>query len=942
VSEQPDNLDERTRPCRVFLSYAHEDNSNTHSELVRRLYEFLRSHGVNAQLDLVAAQRRPDWSLWMADQIREADHILVIASPAYRERAQAHSGPEVGRGVQWEARLIRDAFYRDQHALDRFLPVILPGHTIEGIPDFLAPATTTVYHIREFTVAGAEQLLRLLTGQPAYTEPPLGPQPLLGGHAASPETEGGTQSDGALLVPGASTAVPSEAGPAVVHGRDDIVARLVAALGKQSPGRLQVLVGAGGMGKSTIARLVAAKARDSDQQRRIWWISATDQERLAGGLVSLARQLGVSTADQERIRAHSVSRVSDVADQIWDLLERSRRGWLLVIDNVDDPSLLGPPDGTGWIRRTSRGLVLITSRDARESNWPGLAQFEPVGLVSIEAATNVLMDLAPDAGSRDAAQALAARLGCLPQALRMAGIYLRREFIAWHTFDEYRRALNHEVARVIDASQPADRRAVVTQTWEMSLDALANSGVRQARPLLWLLSCYAPGSLIPEEIITARGGPNPTGRRSADTEHPLRRLLDPDRRVSAERLVDHCLDGLYGLTSVGLIQQTLDENGSRQIELHPFIAEVTQTVMHTGSTSEIDSSLVQRSAVAALRAAAWTWDVGYADHWQYFQALTPHVHHLLSKTARHLGQRQRRELLDCMTRCVTADMWSRAEPRAELLAAGTLELAHQLGCASTPAYLRLQHVHAWSIREQDTFAEAEQLFQQVLTAQAALPHGMTRADTLRTRHDLAWTLGRQGQWRQAEEGLRDVLRLRRERLKRRGQDHDDVDILHTRCMLCWCIGKQGHWDRAEQGYRLLLADRATTLGSDHPDTLDTRESLAKTIAWQGRWADAESEFHTLAAERARWLGGLHPDTVMTRQLEAYAAGYQALLGNNRRRRRAAIVELQHILQIQQFARGDGHRNTRDTRACLAVLQRSYSPDMLWTEDLPRPDTNRSR
>jgi hypothetical protein len=61
--------------------------------------------------------------------------------------------------------------------------------------------------------------------------------------------------------------------------------------------------------------------------------------------------------------------------------------------------------------------------------------------VSIEAATNVLMDLAPDAGSWDAAQALAARLGCLPQALRMAGIYLRREFIAWPTFDEYRRAL---------------------------------------------------------------------------------------------------------------------------------------------------------------------------------------------------------------------------------------------------------------------------------------------------------------------------------------------------------------------------------------------------------------------------------------------------------------------------------------------------------------------
>jgi hypothetical protein len=115
----------------------------------------------------------------MADQIREADHILIIASPAYRSRAQGHTSADVGRGVQWEARLIREALYRDQHALNRFVPVILPGQTIDGIPDFLASTTTTVYHVREFTVSGAEALLRLLTSQPSEVEPPLGPRPTL-------------------------------------------------------------------------------------------------------------------------------------------------------------------------------------------------------------------------------------------------------------------------------------------------------------------------------------------------------------------------------------------------------------------------------------------------------------------------------------------------------------------------------------------------------------------------------------------------------------------------------------------------------------------------------------------------------------------------------------------------------------------------------------------
>jgi len=166
------------RPCRVFISYAHE--SAEHIELVRDLYYFLRDNGVDAKLDLLAAERRQDWPVWMGEQVRLADHVLVIASAAYRRRAEARSGPDEGRGVQWEARLIRDAFYLDQRALDRFLPVVLPGQSVDGIPDFLAPNSTTVYQVRDMSLAGMKPLLRLLLSQPAETEPPLGPAPVLG------------------------------------------------------------------------------------------------------------------------------------------------------------------------------------------------------------------------------------------------------------------------------------------------------------------------------------------------------------------------------------------------------------------------------------------------------------------------------------------------------------------------------------------------------------------------------------------------------------------------------------------------------------------------------------------------------------------------------------------------------------------------------------------
>ena len=116
----------------------------------------------------------------MTREVRDADRVLVIASPAYKQRAEGDAGPGEGRGVQWEARLIRDLFYADQQAgLRRFLPVVLPGCSPADIPLWLAPASATYYQVGEFTVAGAEDLLRVLTGQPGVLEPPLGTAPVL-------------------------------------------------------------------------------------------------------------------------------------------------------------------------------------------------------------------------------------------------------------------------------------------------------------------------------------------------------------------------------------------------------------------------------------------------------------------------------------------------------------------------------------------------------------------------------------------------------------------------------------------------------------------------------------------------------------------------------------------------------------------------------------------
>jgi hypothetical protein len=164
-------------PGRVFISYAHDDA--THEDLVRDFWWFLRRNGVDAHADLVAEDRH-DWAEWMVQQIRDAGRVLVVASPAYARRAEGDAHPDEGRGVQWEAGLIRDLMYSDQKAGLRWvLPVVLPGCSPNDIPLWLRPASAVHYRVSEFTVSGAERLLRVLTGQPLETEPPLGTIPLL-------------------------------------------------------------------------------------------------------------------------------------------------------------------------------------------------------------------------------------------------------------------------------------------------------------------------------------------------------------------------------------------------------------------------------------------------------------------------------------------------------------------------------------------------------------------------------------------------------------------------------------------------------------------------------------------------------------------------------------------------------------------------------------------
>ena len=175
-------------PNHVFISYAPDDA--THEKRVRDFWLFLRMHGIDARLDLSKTDQQ-NQAEWVNGEIRDSGHVIVVASPQYKLQAEDHSELDETRSVYREARIIRNRIGADQQAeLQLVLPVVLPDCSAADIPSWLQLAPTH-YVVTDLTVTGAEQLLRVLTGQPWEAGTAQGAVPVLpSGSAGEPMLAG--------------------------------------------------------------------------------------------------------------------------------------------------------------------------------------------------------------------------------------------------------------------------------------------------------------------------------------------------------------------------------------------------------------------------------------------------------------------------------------------------------------------------------------------------------------------------------------------------------------------------------------------------------------------------------------------------------------------------------------------------------------------------------
>lgn len=163
-------MDQRPR---IFLSYAWENDD--YREWVARLATSLRNHGLDARLDRWHLRGTTTIAQFMASEVRKADKILMLCSPAYKRKIEEMEDGGKPTGSGWEAMLISAGAF--QAGEQKHVPVLARGEWHEAAPLFVRDVAR--FDLRPTNPEAETQFQRLLERLFEQDElaPPIGAPP---------------------------------------------------------------------------------------------------------------------------------------------------------------------------------------------------------------------------------------------------------------------------------------------------------------------------------------------------------------------------------------------------------------------------------------------------------------------------------------------------------------------------------------------------------------------------------------------------------------------------------------------------------------------------------------------------------------------------------------------------------------------------------------------
>ena len=589
-----------------------------------------------------------------------------------------------------------------------------------------------------------------------------------------------------------------------------------------------VLVGMRGCGKSQLASDLAQWC-EKQKWHLVAWINATSKEQVQSGLIELADRLGIETQDRNE---------ESIIEQCFSHLESGEPSdRLIVFDNVEDINHLTKlvPRGDGL-----RVVVTTTNEHGwKNQSWDSIK----VGVFSREDSIKCLLQIT-DSEDREAADAVAQKLGDLPLAIVQAGATACEEDL---TLKQYISRLEHYsssivIKRVLGDDYTADVSSALFMAVNVALDKLRGDEREVARSQLGGLAVLAQSG-VPTRWID----PLSPDAYSSDLEENVPDIADKNVHSALTELVN-----------MSVVQQSVNKNVTM---LHRLQAHVLRENWGKENTATCEEAF--DAAVEILGRTKY------------------------EQLPSNNGDARRREVSDLIAQlsAIAVQDYSRLlfeheQVRGYLNRAfkyghdlgieyKTVELSAAVGVIEDvlgpdhPDTLSVRNNLAVAYDSVGRFGEAIELFEQVLAEQERVL-GPDHPDTLSVRNNLAVAYDSVGRFGEAIELFEQVLDECKRLL---GADHPDT--LNTRSNLASAYRSVGSFGEAIELYERVLADRVRVLGPDHPDTLTTRNNLAVAYYSVGRFGEAIDALEKLLPDCQRVLGLEHPLTKQVKKnLEA--------------------------------------------------------------------------
>ncbi|ABX04897.1 tetratricopeptide repeat protein [Herpetosiphon sp.] len=158
-------------------------------------------------------------------------------------------------------------------------------------------------------------------------------------------------------------------------------------------------------------------------------------------------------------------------------------------------------------------------------------------------------------------------------------------------------------------------------------------------------------------------------------------------------------------------------------------------------------------------------------------------------------------------------------------------------------------------QRQGNYRQAEQSMREVLEYEIAV-YGYEKQEVITTQHNLANILYDQGLYIEALNLFQEILTIEQQIL-----DAEHPHILATKHELARVLQAQGEYAQALELYQTVLASNQRVLGTDHPSTLASQHNIASVFLAQGDYIQAQELYQTVFTIQQRVLGENHPSTL---------------------------------------------------------------------------------